>query len=523
MTRSRPTALGDRTPILPRARKPDSEERGGAMENEAREATYPMYVGGEWTLGEGGELGDVKNPATGETIGKVPLGGSADVDRAVRAARSVAPELARMTAFERAELCFRLSDAISERREGLARTLSVEHGKPLHSEALGEVDACIAAFRESGEQIKWMTSEIIPMRDPNKRAFALRRPRGVYGIITPWNFPLGVACIYYLGPGLAAGNALVWVPPPSTSAVASELMQCVEAADLPKGTINLVIGEGAVVGDAVVTHPGIDAVGFTGSTATGHAVATRAAGKPLLLELGGNGPSIVLDDADVAAAASSIAAGSFANAGQICTSTERLIVHESVAGELADRLAALASEIRLDDPLDPMTTMGPVHTAANARKVVEQVTEAKAKGAAVLAGGSALPDMPTEQFVRPTVVDRVAPDAQLNREETFGPVAPIVRFSRLSDLPSLVAASPYGLSGAIFSRDTERAMLLAEEMPCGIVNINEASSYWEPQTPAGGASGTLSGVGRSGGTWSITEMTELRTVVLNATQGPSLG
>jgi acyl-CoA reductase-like NAD-dependent aldehyde dehydrogenase len=493
------------------------------MVGEVKEINFPMYVGGQWTSGEGGESREVMNPATGEAIGRLQLGGAADVDRAVRVARAVAPELARMTAFERAELCVRMADATSARREELARTLSREHGKPLHAEALGEVDACAAAFREAGEQIKWMTSEIIPMRDPNKRAFALRRPRGVYGVITPWNFPLAVACIYYLGPGLASGNALVWVPPPSTSAVASEFMRCVEAADLPDGAINLVIGEGAVVGDALVTHRGTDAVGFTGSTATGHTVATRAAGKPLLLELGGNGPSIVLDDADVAGAASSIAGGSFANAGQICTSTERIIAHESVADDLADRLAALASEVRLGDPLDPSTTMGPVHTAANARKIVERVAEARTKGATVLAGGSALPDMPTAQFVRPTVVDRVAPDAQLNKDETFGPVAPIVRFSHLSELPPLIAASPYGLSGAIFSRDVEKAMLLAEEIPCGIVNINEASSYWEPQTPAGGASGSLSGVGRSGGTWSIAEMTEVRTVVLNATRGSSFG
>jgi succinate-semialdehyde dehydrogenase/glutarate-semialdehyde dehydrogenase len=493
------------------------------MVGEVSRADFPMYIGGEWTFGEGEESGEARNPATGETIGRLPIGSPADVDRAVRAARAVAHELARMTVFERAELCVRLADAIFERRAELVRTLSAEHGKPLHSEAVAEVDACVTAFKEAAEQIKWMTSEIIPMRDPNKRAFALRRPRGVYGVITPWNFPLGVACIYYLGPGLAAGNALVWVPPPSTSAVASELMRCVEAADLPEGAINLVIGEGAVVGDALVTHPGTDAVGFTGSTATGRTVASRAAGKPLLLELGGNGPSIVLDDADVASAASSIAGGSFANAGQICTSTERVIAHERVADELADHLAALASEVRLGDPLDPSTTMGPVHTAANARKIVEQVQEARAKGATVLAGGAALPDMPTEQFILPTVVDRVAPDAQLNVDETFGPVAPIVRFSHLSELPSLVATSRYGLSGAIFSRDTKKAMLLAEEIPCGIVNINEASSYWEPQTPAGGASGSHSGVGRSGGPWSIAEMTEVRTVVLNATQRPSLG
>ena len=486
------------------------------------EMRFPMYLGGEWVSGDG-ESREVRNPATGEKIGTIPLGGAAEVDRAVRAAGAVAPGLARMTAFERAELCGRLADAVAARREELARTLSAEHGKPLHSEALGEVDACVGAFRESGEQIKWMTSRVIPMRDPTKRAFALRRPRGVYGVITPWNFPLGVACIYYLGPGLAAGNALVWVPPPSTSAVASELMACVEAAELPRGAINLVIGEGAVVGDALVTHPGTNAVGFTGSTGTGHKVATRAAGKPLLLELGGNGPSIVLEDADVEAAASAVAGGSFANAGQICTSTERIIAHEAVADELAERLVGLASGVRLGDPLDAATTMGPVHTADGARKIVEQVEEARSMGAAVLAGGGTLAGMPTGQFVQPTVVDRVAPESRLNKDETFGPVAPIVRFSELSQLPSLVASSPYGLSGAIFSRDTERAFALAEEMPCGIVNINEASSYWEPQTPAGGASGSLSGVGRSGGTWSIEEMSEVRTVVLNAVERPGLG
>lgn len=486
------------------------------------EVRFPMYLGGEWVSGDG-QSREVRNPATGEEIGRIPLGGPAEVDRAVRAARAVAPELARMTVFERAELCERMAVAVAARREDLARTLSVEHGKPLHSEALAEVDACVGAFREAGEQIKWMTSEIIPMRGPTKRAFALRRPRGVYGVITPWNFPLGVACIYYLGPGLAAGNALVWVPPPTTSAVASELMACVEAAELPRGSINLVVGVGAVVGDALVTHPGTDAIAFTGSTETGRVVASRAAGKPLLLELGGNGPSIVLEDADVATAASSIAGGSFANAGQICTSTERIIAHEDVADELARRLVELAAEVRLGDPLDSATTMGPVHTADSARKILQQLEEAKAMGAAVLTGGSTLPEMPTGQFVQPTVVDRVATQSRLNKDETFGPVAPLVRFSGLSDLPALISSSSYGLSGAVFSRDTEKAMLLAEEIPCGIVNINEASSYWEPQTPAGGASGSLSGVGRSGGTWSIEEMSEVRTVVLNTAERPAFG
>lgn len=486
-----------------------------------KQANFQMYIGGEWTGGEAGETRGVRNPATGDGLGEYAVGSAADVDRAVQAARNVAPELARMGAFERAELCTKLADAVTERREELARILSMEHGKPLHTEALGEVDACAAAVREAGEQIKWMTSEIIPMRDPSKRAFALRRPRGVYGVITPWNFPLGVACIYYLGPGLAAGNALVWIPAPTSSAAASSLMDCVEAAGLPAGAINLVTGEGPVVGEALVTHPGTAAIGFTGSTATGQNIASKGAGKPLLLELGGNGPSLVLEDADVPAAAAAIADGSFSNAGQICTSTERIIAHESVAGELADRLVALASDVRLGDPLDPATTMGPVHTAASARRIADQLTDASERGARVLVGGSTLPDKPTNQYVKATVVDRVDPASALNYDETFGPVAPIVRFSHADKLPELVSSSRYGLSGAIFSQDVERALLLAEELPCGIVNINEASSSWEPQTPAGGAAGSLSGIGRSGGTYSITEMSELRTVVLN-TGGRSL-
>ena len=487
------------------------------------EIDFPMYIGGQWYLGENNETRDVISPATGERLGRLAYGTPVDVDLAVRAAQAAAQILARMTVFERAELCVSVADALASRKEETARTLSKEHGKPLHTEAFAEIDACVAAFREAAEQIKWMNSTIIPMRDPKKRAFSYRRPRGVYGVITPWNFPLGVACIYYLAPGLAAGNAMVWVPAPSTSAVASELMGCIDSAGIPEGAINMVTGEGPVVGDTLVIHPDVNAIAFTGNTSTGRTIASRAADKSCLLELGGNGPSIVLQDADLDATAAAIADGSFANAGQICTSTERVLAHNSVADELVERLSVIAAEIQVGDPMESSTSMGPVHTKPSAERVLNQIDEASARGAKIVAGGSTLKDMPTGQFIQPTVLDHVSADTQLNKEETFGPVSPIVRFSETTDLPGLAASSPFGLSGAIFSGDVERAMILAENLPCGIVNINDASSYWEPQTPAGGASGRASGYGRSGGAWSIEEMSDVRTIVLNISEKERLG
>jgi acyl-CoA reductase-like NAD-dependent aldehyde dehydrogenase len=279
--------------------------------------------------------------------------------------------------------------------------------------------------------------------------------------------------------------------------------------------VNLITGEGPVVGAAVVQHPGVDAIGFTGSSRTGRLVAAAAAEKPCFLELGGNGPTIVLGDADLALAAKRIAWGSFTNAGQICTSTERVLADASIAGELAARLADEAASVRLGHPLDEATTMGPMHTAAGAARALGQIERARERGALVLAGGGLQPGSPTEHYFEPTVVDRVPAESDLHVDETFAPVAPIVHFASIQDLGPLVRASSYGLSGAIFSRDVARAMQLAEHLPCGIVNINETSAYWEPQIPAGGVSGKLSGHGRTAGRWAIEEMTEPRTIVVS--------
>ncbi|HEU4657109.1 MAG TPA: aldehyde dehydrogenase family protein [Capillimicrobium sp.] len=459
---------------------------------------------------------EVISPATGEVLGRLPLGTAADVDAAVSAAAGAARELAALGPFERADLCDAVADAVEARADEIARLLALEHGKPLEAEARGEVAVFSVAFREAAQQVRWMTGEVVPAHDETKRVLVQRRPLGVYGVISPWNFPLGVPSLYYLGPGLAAGNAVVWTPAPSTSLVALAVADAIaDAGVLPAGALTVVTGEGPVVGDALARHPGVHGVGFTGSTGVGEAVARAAAGKPVLLELGGNGPTIVLEDADLDLAAAAIAGSSFANAGQVCTATGRVLAHESVAGELAERLARHAGEIVLGLPLDAATTMGPVHQEPLADRIVGQLDQAVAAGAQVVAGGRRREDLPTRNYLEPTVVDRVPAGASLHVDETFGPVAPIVRFGSTDELRELVDASPFGLFSALFSRDVARAMRLAERLPTGTVNINAPSNYWEPHLPAGGAAGRASGIGRAGGRWSIDAMSEVHTITVS--------
>lgn len=474
---------------------------------------YPMYIDGKWYEGKG-ERRDVVNPATGEVLGQLAMGDAGDVDRAVAAARRAQKALEGMSVFERAEMLYRISDAIFARREELARLLTLEQGKPL-AESLGEVGGSAGAFRECAEQIKWMDSTIIPVRETNRLCMVFMKPVGVFGIITPWNFPVGTPCMYYLAPGLAAGCPMVWNPATSTAAVASALMKCFDEAGVPAGFLSLVIGRGGIVGDALSVHPGVAGIGFTGSTETGNIICGRARAKHTLMELGGNGPCIVLKDADLDLAADKLMSGSFSNAGQICTSTERVLVDDCVADELVRRMLARMDRYVLGDPLDPRTTVGPMHAADTISIVHEHIADAVAKGAKVLVGGGRREGSPTPNYIEPTIIDHVTPDALLNVEETFGPVLPLIRFRSEDEIPALVEASPYRLFGAIFSCDIDKAITMAQQYNFGCININEGSHFWDTMLPAGGGGGGASGHGRSGGKYSIQDFSEPRAVNVN--------
>lgn len=476
--------------------------------------TAGIFIGGAWVRSEADETFTARNPATGGQLGEIATGTPGDVDRAVQAARTASMGFGRTTAFERADLCQRIADVLREKRDDLAMTISQEQGKPLHTEAYGEVDLAVEGFLEAGATVRQLEGAWVPLADPNKRAASFRQPRGVYAVITPWNFPVNIPT-EYLAPGIATGNAIVWIPAPTTSLCAIQLVECLRAAGTPEGIINLVTGRGPVVGDAAVAHPGVDAVGFTGSPSTGRQIAQRAAGKALLLELGGNGPTIVFADADLEEAARQIAVACFFNAGQTCAATELIICDRTVAPDLTALLVKQAEALRVGDPLAADTQMGPLNNEPVAAKTERHIADALARGAAVLTGGDRLVDLGSRLFFAPTVVGNVPRDAVLTREETFGPVAPVVWVVGEEEALDVADATGYGLVASVWTRGFGRAMRVSERLRAGIVNVNEHSAYWEPHVPFGGAPGTGSGLGRLGGRHTLEAMTEIKTVTFD--------
>ena len=408
----------------------------------------------------------------------------------------------------------RVADVIRERRDELARTLTLDQGKPLSCEAYGEVDELVEYWRMAAADATRVEGLMPPSADPAKRVLAYRVPRGVVGVITPWNWPYTMPA-EAVAPALASGNAVVWVPAPTTSVCAVKLAECVVDAELPPGVFNMVTGPGPVVGDEVASHPGTHAIAFIGSIATGHRVAERAAGKALLLEMGGNGPTVVLDDADVEAAVEGAVVASFLCAGQSCTAGERFLVHEAVHDEFVSRLAdAVARDVRLGDPFAEETTMGPLNNEPTAAKMDRHVGDALEQGAEAVVGGSRASGFPTPLYWEATVLDRVTDDMEVAREETFGPVVPISTIRSDDEALAIANSSPYGLLTAVYTRDLRRGLRFAEAVRAGWVNINESSNYWESHLPFGGRSGSRSGIGRVGGRHSMETFTELKTVIV---------
>ena len=479
------------------------------------QAICEMFIAGEWTRSASGETFAATSPGSGSTIGEVALGDRVDAQRAIEAARGAAEGWARLTAFERAAKMHAVGDLIEARRDELARTLTLDQGKPLHAEAYDEVAELVEYWRMAAEDAKRLTGELPNSNAAGKRVMLVRRPRGAVGVISPWNWPYTMPA-ELLAPALAAGNTVVWTPAPSTAVCAQALARCIVDADLPPGVFNLATGPGPVVGDEIARNPGLGGIAFIGSTATGKLVAAAAAGKAALLEMGGNGPLVVMDDANIPAAVEATLVACFLCAGQSCTAGERILVQRGVHDEYVELLARAVSErVLLGDPFAAETTMGPLNNEPVAAKMDEHVADALERGATLRCGGARAREFATELYWQPTVLDDVPADARVATEETFGPIAPVVTIASLEQAIELTNASPYGLLAAIFTADIAAGLRFADAVHTGWVNINESTNYWEAHLPFGGRAGTGSGIGRVGGAHVMHTFTELQTVVVS--------
>ena len=478
-------------------------------------AASSLYIDGAWASAASGGTFEATNPAVGAVIGLLSEGGRVDATRAIAAAAAAAPAWGRTSPFERAAALERIAATIEARRDDLARTLTLDQGKPLHAEAYGEVDELVLYFKMAAADATRIEGLIPPSVDPAKRVLVYRVPKGVVGVITPWNWPYTMPA-ELIAPALAAGNAVVWNPARFTSWCSVALANAIVDAGLPRGVFNLVTGPGDEVGDEIAGDPHVAAIGFVGSTRTGGQIARRAAGKELLLEMGGNGPLVILHDADIDAAVKATITACFLNAGQSCTAGERVLVDRHVHDRYLERLVdTVKREVRLGDPADGATTMGPLNNERTAAKAERQVGEAIDRGATLHIGGHRAPELGSPLFFQPTVLDRVTEQMEIAREETFGPVVPITPIDGEEEALAIVEGSPYGLLTSVFTRDLARGLKFAESARAGWVNINEGTNYWESHLPFGGRAGSQSGLGRVGGRFSIERLTELKTIVVN--------
>lgn len=478
---------------------------------------HQLLIGGAWRPAADGATYTPTSPATGEPYAELASAGVADVDAAVAAAKAAFARCRDERPFERADRCYAVAAVLERRADELAAELCVEHGKPIE-EALGEIHSAVAGLRLAAEEGRRLGGETIPVRDPFKRVHTIRVPRGVYAVITPFNYPANIP-IEYIGPALATGNAVVWKPAPSTARIAARMAECMVEAGVPDGLVNLLTGPSLEMSERLVSHPDVVGVGFTGSSAAGAAIARAAAGKHLLMELGGNGPVIVLDDADLERTGPAVAAAAFANAGQSCAAAGRILAATAIAEELAHKVGAEAPAWAPALPWSGGARMGPVHTKAVAATTLRHAEDAVDRGARLLHGGGASAGLPTDLYLEPIVLAGVPAESEVQREETFGPIAAVTPASGDDELLALADASPLGLSAAIFTRDVERALRLAERLSVGQVVINDTSNYWELHMPFGGGPGKQSGIGRVGGRYALEAMTDIRSIAIDVSGG----
>jgi acyl-CoA reductase-like NAD-dependent aldehyde dehydrogenase len=471
------------------------------------------FVGGGWVDASGDSARAVVSPVTGETLAEAPSASPDDVDRAGRAARAAQPRWASLSAWERADVCHAIADLIDERKEELARELSLEQGKPYAAEALPDVEETAENFRVAAEDVKRLNSDVLPSQDANKRILTFRRPNGVYACITPWNFPTVIPS-ELIAPAIVVGNTCVVKPSEWTPIAMANLMQVMADAGLPDGVVNLVYGEGPV-GEALVTSPHVDAIGFVGSHRTAERIVRAAGLKRSLIEASGNGPVVVCADADLEAAAKGAVFGGFFCAGQVCCATERVLVDRRVHDDFLAAVVKEAETWRLGDPFDDDTLVGPMNNEPTARKMDDHLEDAVGKGAEVVLGGGRDAGRPTRLYYQPTVVDYVGLDTLINQDETFGPIVPLIHVGSDDEAIEVANSSHLGLQAAVYTQSLKRAFRYVDSLRVGNVVVNDSTDYWEAHEPFGGAGGTLTGWGRVGGRYSLLDMTDLRTVVLH--------
>jgi acyl-CoA reductase-like NAD-dependent aldehyde dehydrogenase len=471
--------------------------------------TLKLYIAGEWTEGTGDSHHQLLSPATGEHIADVPLASAADIDRAVAAAREAAAEMRHWSAFERADLCLRIAAAIEPLVPEIARIQTLEQGKPYHAESLADITEANQYFLNAAEDVKRLKGEVIPTTDRSKRMFTFPRPIGVWAAITPWNFPVTIP-LEYIGPGLATGNTVIVKPPEFTPWALLKLAEAFEEAGLPKGAVSIIPGGGAI-GEQLVSHSGIDAIGFTGSTATGRKILASMGIKRSIMEMSGNGPTVVAADANVPLAAELAVYGAYYNAGQVCCATERVIVVSEVHDEFVERSVAAAAAVVLGDPFDPETTMGPLNNEATAAKMDRHLADAAGRGASILAGGGRAEGFPTDLYYRMTVVDGVPEESELAMEESFGPVLPVLVADDDEHAVAIANRTRLGLQAAVFTSSLQRAFWYADRIRSGTVVVNDSTDFWETFQPFGGAAGTDTGWGKG----RTEEFTDMQTVVLD--------
>ncbi|MGW6173730.1 aldehyde dehydrogenase family protein [Arthrobacter sp. NPDC055138] len=447
------------------------------------------YIGGTWCDGDGPRIASTNPARPDQVVAEGRQAGAADVERAMTAAAGARRDWARTPAHDRGAVLLRAAVVIEQHAEEWGLELSREEGKT-RAEGRGEVLRAAQIFRYYGNDGDRTAGEIFASPRRGEQILVTRKPLGVVGVVTPFNFPIAIPA-WKIAPALAYGNTVVWKPASTVPLLALRLAQALEAAGLPAGVLNLLIGPGSM-GNALVNHPGLDGLTFTGSTGVGRQLAAAAAsrGVPVQAEMGGKNPAIVLADADLELAAEQVMLGAFRSTGQKCTATSRLVVAESIADEFLAMLKERVESLVVGDPTDPAVQMGPVVNGGARKSILEGLATARAQGASVVAEGTMSDDgdLATGYFVPPTILELPAGrELDVWREELFGPVLSVRRAVSVEQAFELANDGEYGLSAALFTQDLTRALEGMEDLDVGILHVNSETAGADPHVPFGGA------------------------------------